>query len=101
MLAPVSHWVRGGGWIYQAIGAVDHGGGLSVLVPVGISALVFAAILGRPRTDVVSEGLPFSSAVALAGSCLFWLKIGPFNDTELGFPLVDEQYAIVTHQKVW
>lgn len=73
VLAPVSHWVRGGGWIYQAIGAVDHGGGLSVLVPVGISALVFAAILGRPRTDVVSEGLPFSSAVALAGSCLFWI----------------------------
>ena len=32
---------------------------------------------------------------------LFWPKIGTFNDTELGFPLVDEQYAIVTHQKVW
>lgn len=73
VLAPVSHWVRGGGWIYQAVGAVDHAGGLSVLVPTGVSALVFAAILGKPRADTASVALPFGFAITLLGSFALWI----------------------------
>lgn len=73
VLAPVSHWVRGGGWIAKAIGALDHAGGLSVLFPAGVSALVFAAILGRPRIDRSIVPAPFSAAMALLGSVLLWI----------------------------
>ncbi|WP_232332703.1 ammonium transporter [Novosphingobium aquimarinum] len=71
-LAPVSHWVRGSGWIYQAVGTVDYAGGLSVLFPTGVSALVFAAILGKPRAEPTTAMLPFSSALTLLGALIVW-----------------------------
>lgn len=73
VLAPVRHWVHGGGWIFQAVGTVDYAGGLSVLVPTGVSALVFAAILGKPRSERAIDPLPFSCALTMLGALILWI----------------------------
>jgi ammonium transporter, Amt family len=73
VLAPVRHWLQGGGWISQAVGTVDYAGGLSVLIPTGISAVVFAAILGKPRGEPAIALLPFSSALTMLGALLLWI----------------------------
>ena len=47
--APVTHWIWGGGWLSK-LGVQDFAGGLVVHLNCGISALVFAYLLG-PRLN--------------------------------------------------
>lgn len=70
--APVAHWVWGGGWL-AANGTLDFAGGLTVLLPAGISALVAAVMLGR-RTGWPESPLPGHAPIlSLAGAGMSWI----------------------------
>ena len=47
--APITHWIWGGGWLAK-MGVQDFAGGLVVHLNCGISALIFAHLLG-PRNN--------------------------------------------------
>jgi ammonium transporter, Amt family len=73
VLAPIVHWLWGGGWLASASGTIDFAGGLTLCVTAGTSGLVTALLMGRgldfaaPRSD---GGL---APIALAGALLTWI----------------------------
>ena len=59
--APAAHWVWGGGWLAD-LGVMDFAGGIVVHVTAGVSALVFAKMLGGRRgfpLRLLREGFAF------------------------------------------
>ena len=78
---PVAHWVWGfggsGGWLFRR-GALDFAGGIVIHLTAGISAIVFALVLG-PRKGV-QHGQPPSSVPFMAvGGALLWMGWFGFN----------------------
>ncbi|PLX96076.1 MAG: ammonia channel protein, partial [Desulfuromonas sp.] len=76
---PLCHWVWGeGGWL-AADGALDFAGGTVVHLSSGISALVFALILGKrigyPQARMTPHNLPMT----LLGAGLLWVGWFGFN----------------------
>jgi Amt family ammonium transporter len=76
--APVTHWVWGGGWL-AALDVMDFAGGLVVHASAGVSALVFAILLG-PRSGFPGElRPPHSPGMTLAGAAMLWVGWFGFN----------------------
>jgi Amt family ammonium transporter len=72
---PICHWVWGpGGWLAQR-GALDFAGGTVVHLSAGISALVFAVLLGRRINPKPPHNLPLT----LLGAGLLWFGWFGFN----------------------
>ena len=72
---PICHWVWGpNGWLAQR-GALDFAGGTVVHLSAGVSALVFALMLGRRVNPKPPHNLPFT----LLGAGLLWFGWFGFN----------------------
>ncbi|HOW56912.1 MAG TPA: ammonium transporter, partial [Smithellaceae bacterium] len=76
---PLAHWVWGtGGWM-KSLGALDFAGGIVVHVSSGISALVFALLLGKRigynHKPIRPHNLPFT----VLGAALLWFGWFGFN----------------------
>ncbi len=96
-----------GGWLAQ-LGALDFAGGIVVHVTSGLSALVFALMLGRrlgyPREKIV----PHNLTMTLLGAGLLWFGWFGFNggsalaaDGIAVLALVNSQLAAATGAVTW
>ncbi len=76
---PVAHWVWGtNGWLHN-LGALDFAGGTVVHVSSGISALVFALVLGRRKNFPHIAPPPHNMTLTLVGAALLWFGWFGFN----------------------
>src|SRR5262245_23521608 len=77
--APVAHWVWGvGGWI-RNLGALDFAGGTVVHIISGVSALMFALMLGK-RVGYGKEPMqPHNMTMTVLGTALLWFGWFGFN----------------------
>jgi Amt family ammonium transporter len=90
--APVTHWVWGGGWVDQTLGALDFAGGAVVHVNAGAAALVAAYLLG-PRSDYGRQALlPHNVPFVLLGAGLLWFGWFGFNG---GSALAADEVAVL------
>lgn len=79
--APVAHWVWGGGWIHQKLGALDFAGGAVVHINSGVAGLVAALCLGR-RVKIGKaneEQRPHNVPMTILGGTLLWFGWFGFN----------------------
>ncbi len=68
----MAHWLWAhGGWLSR-IGALDFGGGIVVHATAGISAVVCALVLTKPRADVAGRMFVRDVATALAAAAVLW-----------------------------
>jgi Amt family ammonium transporter len=90
--APVTHWVWGGGWVDEVLGALDFAGGAVVHVNAGAAALVAAYVLG-PRVDYGRQALlPHNVPFVLLGAGLLWFGWFGFNG---GSALAADEIAVL------
>jgi Amt family ammonium transporter len=76
--APVTHWVWGGGWLFQR-GVLDFAGGIVVHLTAGISALVVAWQLG-PRAEMPDQiRPPHAPWMVMVGASMLWVGWFGFN----------------------
>ena len=76
---PLCHWVWGpGGWL-GARGALDFAGGTVVHLSSGISALVFALVLGPRLGYPKQKMLPHNLPMVLLGAGMLWFGWFGFN----------------------
>ena len=76
--APVAHWVWGGGWLATR-GVVDFAGGIVVHATAGISALVFALMLGKRRHFLKDVRPPHNPGFVFLGAAMLWVGWFGFN----------------------
>ena len=76
--APVAHWVWGGGWLAE-LGVMDFAGGLVVHATAGVSALVFAVLLGARSGFPRELRPPHSPGMTMAGAAMLWVGWFGFN----------------------
>ena len=76
---PIAHWVWGnGGWLHN-LGALDFAGGTVVHISSGISALVFALIIGKRAGYPRVTPPPHNMTYTLMGAALLWFGWFGFN----------------------
>ena len=77
--APMAHWVWGGGFIAEQVGAIDFAGGLVVHINAGVAALALVLVLGPRlgwRREIIRpHALPFT----LLGAGILWFGWFGFN----------------------
>jgi ammonium transporter, Amt family len=77
--SPICHWVWGpGGWLLER-GALDFAGGTVVHLSSGVSALVFAIVLGRRVGYPQRKSPPHNLTMTLLGAGLLWVGWFGFN----------------------
>jgi Amt family ammonium transporter len=76
--APVAQWVWGGGWLAR-LGVLDFAGGIVVHATAGVSALVFALMIGRRRGFPHELIPPHSPGMTMAGAAMLWVGWYGFN----------------------
>ena len=105
---PVAHWIWApGGWLAQ-MGALDFAGGIVVHVTSGLSALVFALVLGRRLGYPREKAVPHNLTMTLLGAGLLWFGWFGFNggsslaaDGTAVLALVNSQLAAAAGAVVW
>jgi Amt family ammonium transporter len=76
---PIAHWVWGtGGWL-RNLGALDFAGGTVVHISSGVSALVFALVLGKRKGFPKITPPPHNMTMTLVGAALLWFGWFGFN----------------------
>ncbi len=96
--APICHWVWGGGWLSSMFGVMDFAGGLVVHASAGVSALVFAWVLGGRRGFPERVAPPHSPGLTTIGACMLWVGWFGFNGgSELAANGSAGQAILVTH----
>lgn len=76
---PVCHWVWGnGGWLKMK-GALDFAGGTVVHISSGVSALVFAIMIGKRKGYPSQPVAPHNMVFTLLGAALLWFGWFGFN----------------------
>ncbi len=65
--APICHWVWGGGWL-ASLGVMDFAGGIVVHATAGVSALVFALVLGGRHGFPHEIALPRNPGMTMVGA---------------------------------
>lgn len=76
--APVTYWVWGGGWLFEA-GVIDLAGGIVVHATAGVSALLLAKMLG-PRDGFPKKlHIPHHPAMVMIGASMLWVGWFGFN----------------------
>ncbi len=76
--APVAHWVWGGGWL-AARGVTDFAGGIVVHATAGVSALVFAIMLGKRGHFPRELRPPHNPGYVMLGAAMLWVGWFGFN----------------------
>jgi len=76
--APVTHWVWGGGWLAE-LGVMDFAGGIVVHTTAGVSALVFAIMLGARSGFPREVRPPHSPGMTMIGAAMLWVGWFGFN----------------------
>jgi len=69
---PISWWARGEGWLAN-FGALDAGGGLTLHLSAGVSALVLSRIARPASTD--GSAVPINVMAATIGGALVWIGL--------------------------
>jgi Amt family ammonium transporter len=77
--SPVAHWVWGGGWIGEKIGALDFAGGTVVHINSAIAAIVAAVIIGKRRGYPDDVIMPHNLTLTVLGAALLWFGWFGFN----------------------
>ncbi len=95
---PVAHWVWGvGGWIRE-MGALDFAGGTVVHIISGVSALVFALMLGKRKGYGSEAMVPHHLPMNVLGAALLWFGWFGFNaGSSLGASGLAAQAFVTTH----
>ncbi len=76
---PIAHWVwNPEGWLFK-LGALDFAGGTVVHISAGVSALVFALVIGRRLRWPHEHAMPHSLPMTLTGLGLLWFGWFGFN----------------------
>jgi Amt family ammonium transporter len=76
---PIAHWAWGdGGWLAK-LGAIDFAGGTVVHLSSGISALVFALVLGKRRGYPSVRHPPHDLPLTVLGAGILWFGWFGFN----------------------
>jgi Amt family ammonium transporter len=76
---PLAHWVwHPQGWLFK-MGALDFAGGTVVHVSAGMSALVFAIVLGKRRGYPQRKSPPHNLTLTMLGAGLLWFGWFGFN----------------------
>jgi Amt family ammonium transporter len=76
---PVAHWLWApGGWLAN-MGALDFAGGIVVHITSGLSALVFALVLGKRLGYPREKTVPHNLTMTLLGAGLLWFGWFGFN----------------------
>jgi Amt family ammonium transporter len=76
---PIAHWVWGkDGWLHN-LGALDFAGGTVVHISSGISALVFALVIGKRSGFPKITPAPHNMTYTLIGAALLWFGWFGFN----------------------
>jgi len=76
--APVTHWVWGGGWLSDR-GVIDFAGGIVVHATAGVSALVFAIMLGKRAHFPKDLRPPHNPGFVFLGAAMLWVGWFGFN----------------------
>ncbi len=77
--APMAHWVWGGGFIAEEVGALDFAGGLVVHINAGVAALALIMVLG-PRLGWRRDAIrPHSLPLTVLGAGILWFGWFGFN----------------------
>ncbi len=76
--APVTHWVWGGGWLAER-GVTDFAGGIVVHATAGVSALVFAIMLGKRGHFPRELRPPHNPGYVMLGAAMLWVGWFGFN----------------------
>jgi Amt family ammonium transporter len=76
--APVTHWVWGGGWLFEK-GVFDFAGGLVVHLTAGVAALVAAVVLGKRNGFPTTPMPPHNMTMTVAGAGMLWVGWFGFN----------------------
>jgi Amt family ammonium transporter len=76
--APVAHWVWGGGWLATR-GVTDFAGGIVVHATAGVSALVFAIMLGKRGHFPRELRPPHNPGYVMLGAAMLWVGWFGFN----------------------
>jgi ammonium transporter, Amt family len=75
---PVAHWVWGGGWLFKR-GVMDFAGGIVVHTTAGVSALVFAVMLGARKGFPKDAMPPHHPGYVYVGAGMLWVGWFGFN----------------------
>jgi Amt family ammonium transporter len=76
---PIAHWVWGkDGWL-RNLGALDFAGGTVVHISSGISALIFALVIGKRKGYPKITPAPHNMTYTLVGAALLWFGWFGFN----------------------
>ena len=103
--APITHWIWGGGWLAK-MGVQDFAGGLVVHLNCGVSALVFAYLLGPRKSK--KQLVPHSPPLAMIGTSMLWVGWFGFNggsaltaDGNAGMAITVTHLSAATASLVW
>ncbi len=95
--APAAHWVWGGGWL-SGMGVIDFAGGIVVHTTAGVSALVFALIIGKRAHFPQDMHPPHSPGFVMLGAAMLWVGWFGFNaGSALGANGDAARAMLVTH----
>jgi ammonium transporter, Amt family len=104
---PVTHWVWGGGWLAE-MGVRDFAGGIVVHVTAGVSALVFAAMLGSRRGFPDQLRAPHNPGITMMGAAMLWVGWFGFNagsalaaDGNAGMAMLVTHISAATASLTW
>jgi Amt family ammonium transporter len=76
---PIAHWVWGkDGWLHN-LGALDFAGGTVVHISSGVSALIFALVIGKRTGFPRITPPPHNMTYTLVGAALLWFGWFGFN----------------------
>ena len=105
--APVTHWVWGGGWLAD-LGVMDFAGGIVVHATAGVSALVFAVMLGARHGFPTELRPPHSPGLTMIGAAMLWVGWFGFNagsalaaDGNAGMAMVVTHISAATASLTW
>lgn len=77
--SPIAHWIWGGGWIDEKLGALDFAGGAVVHISSGVSGLVAALFIGSRSNKIKNTTGPHNLPMTILGGALLWFGWFGFN----------------------
>lgn len=77
--SPVAHWVWGGGFLGEQVGALDFAGGTVVHINAGMAALAAVLLIGRRQGWPSDVGVPHNVPFVVLGASILWFGWFGFN----------------------